>query len=256
MQTKQYDIDHNLTDAQFLSIWSDFLQSTECFTPQSLVNYMRLKGHDAKIPKRLLPADHIRNLVGISNSRLTRFKNKLQGITTNYPPRAAIFGQAFHELALEPHFYNSKEYNLRPSEITTISAMVESLEQNETWNKMKDGAKVEQSRTWSDKVTGLACKGKMDLILKNRDIVDLKSTSAKSLQQFERAVLKYDYDRQAAFYLNSSEAAKRFHFVAVQKRKPHGVFIFTFDRASDEMKYGFKKVNFLLKKWIENKEIL
>ena len=63
-----------------------------------------------------LPDDHIRRIPAISNSRLTRFKAKLQGEEIRYPERCLVFGQAFHAVALEHARSGDPVWNLRPSE--------------------------------------------------------------------------------------------------------------------------------------------
>ena len=54
--------------------------------------------------------------------------------------------------------------------------------------------------------------------------------------------------RQAAFYLDSINA-KRFVFVGIAKKAPHGLFIFEPDR--DFIQAGRQKYRALLRKWKE-----
>lgn len=107
-------------------------------------------------------------------------------------------------------------------------------------------ASKEQVNLFTDFNTGLDCKTKLDLNHRNRLIVDLKTTSQPNYQRFVKSCL--DYDRQAAFYLDSINA-KRFVFVCIAKKAPHGLFIFEPDR--DFIQAGRQKYRALLRKWKE-----
>jgi hypothetical protein len=78
--------------------------------------------------------------------------------------------------------------------------------------------------------------------------VDLKTTSQTSYERFVKSCLDYDYDRQAAFYLDSV-GAKRFIFIGIAKKSPHGLYFFEADR--DFIAGGRKKYQALLRKWRE-----
>lgn len=74
--------------------------------------------------------------------------------------------------------------------------------------------KKEEILLWS--VNECPCKGKLDIIA-GRDIIDIKTTSGG----FEQSIVKYHYDRQAAFYLDSSSLFDRFYWVVVNKITLH-----------------------------------
>ena len=113
------------------------------------------------------------------------------------------------------------------------------------------GSRVETPVTWTDEATGLPCKALLDLQFPGL-VFDLKTTSAFSREQFAEQLAAFDYDRQAAFYLDGS-GADAFGFVAVQKREPFDVFIVTHDRDSAFIEQGRRKYRFLMKKWEELK---
>jgi hypothetical protein len=73
--------------------------------------------------------------------------------------------------------------------------------------------------------TGLLCKCQTDLRLRHGLIVDIKTTRARSYREFVECCETYQYDRQAAFYLDGV-AAKRFVLLGVQKAAPFQVFYF------------------------------
>jgi exodeoxyribonuclease VIII len=59
------------------------------------------------------------------------------------------------------------------------------------------GARFEHTLRWTDPVTGLACKGRLDAL--GAGVVDLKKTAA-SLTEFGRTASRYLYHGQVAFY--------------------------------------------------------
>lgn len=86
----------------------------------------------------------------------------------------------------------------------------------------------EQAITWTDPVTGLACKGRLDAYSPHTGVVvDIKTTSDASPRAFQRTIATYLYHGQAAFYLDGLNAngirAEHFIFVAVEKEPPYGV---------------------------------
>ncbi len=111
----------------------------------------------------------------------------------------------------------------------------------------------EEVRLWQDPVTGLALKSKLDIVHENRLIVDIKSTACRTREDFVASCLKYDCDRQAAFYLDSLGAevasGREFTFVAIQKVKPFDIWRIQYSRESDFIDYGRRKYQALLSEW-------
>lgn len=95
---------------------------------------------------------------------------------------------------------------------------------------------TEQTIIWSDKDTGLLCKGRPDAIpAKDKcALVDLKTTRDASLEAFTRAVIQYGYHRQAAFYIDGYGSAAEvyvdmFIFIAVEPLPPHRTEVYVLD---------------------------
>lgn len=240
----------NATNLDLVKIGGKWLNYTESRTKKSLCNFINLKpGLNARIPKCELESDNIRKLHGVSNSELTRFMHKLKGETVNYPARALTFGAAFHEMVLEPQNFSFGEWCLRKSENAALIGMENSLLANDVAFNLLQNSEKEVNRTWIDKKTGLKCKGRIDLDISKTDLGDLKTTSANSLQEFERDLVKYDNDRQAAFYLSGTKGARRFWFIGIQKRKPYRVFVTSFYRNSKFIRKGKRKMDFLLERY-------
>jgi len=75
---------------------------------------------------------------------------------------------------------------------------------------------------------GVACKMKIDAIYNKTLLIDLKKTY--DIEQFKWSVKKYQYHRQAAFYLSGYKAITsidaEFIFLAVESSAPYGVKAF------------------------------
>lgn len=94
---------------------------------------------------------------------------------------------------------------------------------------------VEQAVFWTDPVTGVPCKAKLDgFSPRFGAIVDLKSTNEADEVNFGRACRQYGYAFQAAFYQrgwNATHTVSAPHFViiAVEKTDPYLCACYEFD---------------------------
>ena len=82
--------------------------------------------------------------------------------------------------------------------------------------------RAEQSYTATHTATGVGVKLRPDLLVSSRagrqlTLIDFKTTSAPDLAHFLATIEKYDYDRQAALYLDVL-GATRFLIIGVQKK--------------------------------------
>lgn len=83
----------------------------------------------------------------------------------------------------------------------------------------------------------VAVKGRLDWVPAAHDvIVDLKTAANADEEEFARAIGRYAYHLQAAFYTDLAEICglrKRvFIFVVVENEPPHGVCLYTLDEAA------------------------
>ncbi len=256
------DIKVNLTRCQLDFFIEKWFKKTFCQTHESLIHFLNLyaaNNIEATFPKYEYPDGHIRKIEGVSNSTLTRFKKELLGADHVPLGRKGVFGLCFHEMLLEPKNFaetgNFAKYNLRASERLKLKAMQEAIERDTLTQKIlyHAGSNLENIRTWIDPITQLTCKGVTDIeIPKFSEVSDLKTTAAKSQKEYEVALEEYEYDRQLAFYTIGSKA-KRIRVIGVQKIEPFNVFHVLYDRDSDFIKRGTRKVNFLLAKYKEIK---
>jgi hypothetical protein len=181
----------------------------------------------------------------ISNSDLTAFKYKLFGLEYSAPKKAFSFGDALHGLLLEPGKYATVPEGVDGKLLSRLCELVRADRICKWYLKF---SRKEQVQLFTDLDTGLACKSKLDILYRRHTILDLKTTSARTYAEFIACCQKYDYDRQAAFYLDSI-GGKRFIFVGIQKIKPFALFHFEATALPGFVEYGRKKYKALLRKW-------
>ncbi len=170
--------------------------------------------------------DDYRALPAIANSDLSRLRDALEG----RPPRpdsgsgALSFGTAFHTALLEPADYQPGQPGLND---TLIWWLVEGVKLNTEMSRLLGQGLTERSAIFTEPATGTLCKLRADLVLDQPGqpftVVDFKTTMARDADHFRLQCSYYDYDRQAAFYLDALRA-ERFVLVGVQKVEPFGVF--------------------------------
>lgn len=186
-----------------------------------------------------------RSIPRISNSDLTEFKNHLFGYSDKKPVKAFAFGTALHSQLLEP-----KTAPPIPADVDAelLRYLSERVRKHRFCRWVLQFSRKENLNLFTDPDTGLDCKSKIDILHKNRLIVDFKSTSSRDYRSFLETCVKYDYDRQAAFYLDSISAS-RFVFIGIQKVEPYDLFYFEPTCAPRFIAQGRKKYKALLRAW-------
>lgn len=187
------------------------------------------------------------NLSGFSNSFLSRVKDIIMGKEPFRGSPAAIFGEALHQMILEPHLYQPVAFkSFRQSDFSKLEKMKQAIEKNRLWVHTRDKeGETEKQVIWKDEQTGLVCKGILDRIVGN-DVMDIKTTSATSLDEFMHHITKYEYERQAAMYLDATDS-DYFTWVCLSKRN-YATFNYTLHRNDPLIESGRKKYRFLLGK--------
>ena len=197
-----------------------------------------------------IPYMNYRSLPRISNSDLTEFRNFLFNRTERKPVKAFAFGTALHEMILEP---GGSGTNPQKVDLGMVHKLATIAREDKFLNWVLQFSPKEEVRLWEDLETGLALKSKLDIVHKKRLVVDLKSTSCRTRDEFLASCLKYDYDRQAAFYLDSlgaeGAAKRRFAYVAIQKVKPFDIWKIEYSGNSDFINFGRRKYQALLSEW-------
>ena len=173
---------------------------------------------------------------------------------------ALKLGRLVHLAALEPHVFDKQvrlapTWDARTTEgkaikkafLATLKEGEEYLDQEEMDEVMSiaEGAQAGiesvaslipdavrlKEHIVTGKHEGAFIKGRPDLILHHADggaIVDIKTTMDAGAESFAKDVAKYKYHLQAAFYLHMT-GAKRFFFVAVEKKAPFDWAVYELD---------------------------
>ncbi|WP_460906469.1 PD-(D/E)XK nuclease-like domain-containing protein [Spirosoma areae] len=238
----------------------------------------------------LSPGDVYRSLSRVSNSDLTRLKEEHLGYWSVpsarfIPEKTKVFGRAFHQHLLEPETVGTvlaqllpdmvdplgrPDANaLAPAQTQQLQTLMRTIRQDRFCRRYLRLSDRERIVLFTDPVTGVACKSRLDMVYtspkrRNALIIDLKTTSARTQAQFLESCYTYDYDRQAAFYLDSLRQADshewittqqfRFVFVGIMKQRPHRLFAVDATSIPGFIDYGRKKYRFWLRKWREEQE--
>lgn len=233
----------------------------------------------------LYTVDTYRELPRVSNSDLTRLKEEHLGY--GHPmaipqaranlEKAKVFGRAFHQHLLEPETVGTVLHQLLPDLLVTsqptekLDKLMQTIRQDGFCRRYLRLAERERVVLWDDPTTGVGCKARLDMVYtspkrRNALIIDVKTTSARTQAQFLESCYTYDYDRQAAFYLDSLRYADtadwvstrqfRFVFVGVMKQRPHRLFAVDATSIPGFIEYGRKKYRFWLRKWREEHELV
>ncbi|MCB2377298.1 PD-(D/E)XK nuclease-like domain-containing protein [Hymenobacter sp. BT635] len=173
-----------------------------------------------------LPYDDYRAMPAIANSDLSRLRDALNG---RYQKPSSMsgalgLGTAFHTALLEPELYEAGQPGINDS---LVWWMVEGVKLNPTLNELLENGVPEPSCIFTEPTTNTVCKLRADLVTPETDrgytIIDFKTTMARDYNHFLAQCSGYDYDRQAAFYLDAL-GADRFLLVGVQKVEPFSLY--------------------------------
>mgnify|MGYP001177206171 CR=1 FL=1 len=113
---------------------------------------------------------------------------------------------------------------------------------------------TEVTATWNHE--GTDCKARLDGYIAPRGkakpiILDLKTAMDASPDGFSRAVAKFNYHFQQAFYVDAVKAIKKRHaqfiFIAVEKEPPYAVGVYTLGGDAEEV--GRKMYKDVLTRW-------
>jgi hypothetical protein len=178
----------------------------------------------------------------ISNSDLDLARHLVMG-TPHYKPRAALrFGQALHEAVLEAHKFDLTHYP--DVDAALLQKCIHSLHQYPCCARLLEG-KREHEVYWTEYYTKIACKSKLD-VLGTDTVIDLKTTNARTQAEFEQNALRFEYDRQLAFYADSV-CARKMVLIGISK-KVQKVFVLETTARSSFAEWGRAKYRFILLK--------
>jgi PDDEXK-like domain of unknown function (DUF3799) len=196
-----------------------------------------------------LADDEYRALRAVSNSDLTRLRDRLYQRKRPASQANLQMGTAVHQAVLEPHLERRWEQDI---DWEIVDRLQENLRQNAVFGGLLVQAAREVARLWQDPQTGVLCKAKLDLV-SNNVLADLKTTSCSTRQQFVENCQRFDYDRQAAFYTDSFDCQiDTFVIFGIQKVFPYEIFIYETQPSSAFMAQGRNKYRALLGIWHNN----
>lgn len=169
--------------------------------------------------------------------------------------KAMMFGSAIHDAILEPDEF-SNGYIVQPKidrrtkegkekystfcknshgkgiltndEMTMLLMIVQRFNSHPTCKSLLANSICEHSAWYNNE--GILCKFRPDIYRPGEFIADIKTTQDASLVEFRRAMVKYNYDKQAAFYhdgvLELTGESLPFYFIAIEKNPPYEIAIY------------------------------
>jgi len=182
------------------------------------------------------------------------FRAYLDGERRETP--AQFFGTAIHARLLEPEAFardyviapcgdkRSKDYKefeiananrkiLSAEQMAAIEGMGRKVAKHQSASALLRAGSKELTLIWKDAAAGIWIKIRPDCLCTDFDTgicLDLKSTEDASAAAFARSCVNYDYDLQAAVYLEGLRTVFGrdidFCFLAVEKSEPYGVALY------------------------------
>ena len=190
-------------------------------------------------------------------------KHYYHRISNPHVPTASLeFGTALHAALLEPERF-AETYIVSPkfdrrtkegkadaaaweeahkgavsvdeAELRKLQGMQKAVFEHSGAKKLLSKCYVEMSYFWTDEDTGFQCRVRPDVLALDDQgdviaAIDVKSTSNASKDKFQKSVMDYGYDLNAAFYSDAIERAigRRvpYYFLAVESAEPYGVALY------------------------------
>lgn len=190
-------------------------------------------------------------------------KHYFHRISNPHVPTASLeFGTALHAALLEPERF-AETYIVSPkfdrrtkegkadaaaweeahkgavsvdeAELKKLLGMQKAVLEHSGAKKLLSKCYVEMSYFWTDEDTGFQCRVRPDVLALDDQgdviaAIDVKSTSNASKDKFQKSVMDYGYDLNAAFYSDAIERAigRRvpYYFLAVESAEPYGVALY------------------------------
>lgn len=137
--------------------------------------------------------------------------------------------------------YAAGQIPLLTHEYESVLAMVIQIRRHPVTGPLfeKDAGIAEQSLFWTDEATGVWCRGRLDWIKPAPSggrliAADLKTTTAADAESIQKAIARFSYHQQAAWYLDGVRALglaadPAFVLVFVEKTPPHLVHVVQLD---------------------------
>lgn len=179
------------------------------------------------------------------------------------PTPAMQFGTAVHAGVLEPETFdrvvvesprfdartnagkagraefaaaNAGRVILSPDDFARARRCIDAIRAHPAARALLDGGEVETSLFWHDARFRVPCKARLDA-RNHGGIVDLKTTTDASPDEFARSIASWGYHRQAAHYFSGCEhlldaTPAFFAFIAAESEPPFGVACYSLPGAA------------------------
>jgi hypothetical protein len=193
---------------------------------------------------------------GISNSKLTEFKNQIEGLTPNYGDGLRM-GTLHDALITEPDKLDRMsnmidDYSYSFDEIKKFEEMRDVFMRNPICAKLHSQAEFQKVSRKEADFQGvidfsMLCRCKWDFWFGTWG-ADLKSTDCKTKKQFEDACEHFDYDRGRYFYMNIEQTSNDM-LIGQSKHYPYEIFIIPIVRGDKLYNRGREKTNELALKY-------
>jgi len=121
-----------------------------------------------------LPEAAYRALQAVSNSDLTRLRDRLYERKRPVSKTVLQLGSAFHQAVLEPNRERRWQEEIDWEIVEQLQA---NLQKNKAFEDLLARSETEVSRLWTDENTGLTCKARLDVVSRDGILADLKTTS-------------------------------------------------------------------------------
>jgi len=192
-----------------------------------------------------LTQEQHRALPHVSNTDLSELKARVLGQLRQPNPQALAFGSHFHSATLEPATY------ARTQEKCPWQQLARHVRRHRYCRDVLYRGTAELTHTAVHTETGVGVKVRPDLLVvspagRRRTLIDFKTTSCRDREQFLATIQQYDYDRQAALYLDALQA-DRFLIIGVQKKDSHAIWLFDATATPGFIEQGRRKYTALLR---------
>jgi hypothetical protein len=197
-----------------------------------------------------LTQEQHRALPHVSNTDLSELKAQVLGQLRRPNPQALAFGSHFHAATLDPSTYVRTQEKGPWQQLEQLARRVR---RHRYCRDLLYRGTAEITHRATHTATGIQVKIRPDLLVvspagRRTTLIDFKTTSCQDYAHFLASTEQYDYDRQAAFYLDALNA-DRFLIIGVQKKAPHEVWLFDATATAGFIEQGRKKYTALLRRY-------
>jgi len=145
---------------------------------------------------------------------------------------------------------NEDKQHITQDELARVMGAATAVRAHRDAADLVDGAQTEITAQWTDRVTGLRCKARLDIVSTSGRLADLKSTIDSGPIEFSSSVHRYGYLGQLAHYLAGAIAADIGvdplippAILAVESQPPHDVVVYRIGpdlmRIGEEMRMSY-----------------